>query len=484
MVTFLSGLLIGILLMAAGMGIYHAKSEKAAITDNIAQAEEFEESASDIAEQQETSQPIPSEEENKANAETEENQKEAAEEQTEESIANGTEDTYNKEKVYVGGDEVAYHGKVYRAKWWTQGEEPGKADVWEDLLIAAGQSIASGQSVGAGQQEEAGIKELPQTKQSSDKQESAAPRTDVEKKEDFKVVGYFPSWKENTDKIQYDVLTHINYAFAIPTAEGKLRPLENEAIAQKIIAKAHKEGVHVFIAIGGWSYMDTPLEATFVSATETAEKRTLFVNEILAMCDKYGFDGVDMDWEHPRVDGGSSKQYEALMLELADKLHAKGKQLSSAVLSGATADGNIYYDAAAHTDKVLQAVDWINVMAYDGGDGERHSAYEFAVNSGNYWKNTRKMSAGKVVLGVPFYARPSWAAYGDILAAVPDAWKTDHTNYNGMEAWYNGVATIEAKTKFALENLGGIMIWEVAQDTTGEHSLQTAIGRMVKQSKK
>ena len=29
---------------------------------------------------------------------------------------------------------------------------------------------------------------------------------------------------------------------------------------------------------------------------------------------------------------------------------------------------------------VLNAVDFINVMAYDGGDGERHSSYQFAVH--------------------------------------------------------------------------------------------------------
>lgn len=109
-----------------------------------------------------------------------------------------------------------------------------------------------------------------------------------------------------------------------------------------------------------------------------------------------------MDWEHPRVDGTSAKQYEALMLVLSEELHAKGKLLTAAVLSGATADGNIYYDAAAHTNAVLNAVDFINIMAYDGGDGERHSQYQFAVDCGTYWKETRGLPAHKVVLGVPF----------------------------------------------------------------------------------
>jgi chitodextrinase len=35
-------------------------------------------------------------------------------------------------KVYVGGNEASYSGHLYRAKWWTQNETPGRADVWAD----------------------------------------------------------------------------------------------------------------------------------------------------------------------------------------------------------------------------------------------------------------------------------------------------------------------------------------------------------------
>lgn len=429
LIIFLCGLLLGVLLMGGGMWLFGRKKSQKAEKKPVEQVGKVEEPNMEEGTEEDT---------------------EEAEESTEASA-----DTWDSGAVYVGGDEVAYQGKVYRAKWWTQNEEPGTADVWEDLMIAAGETM--------------------------DQIEEQLPvRTDVEKREDFKVVGYFPSWKQNIETIQYDVLTHINYAFAIPTEEGKLRPLENAPTAKKIIKEAHKHNVKVFLAIGGWSYNDVPLESTFMAATESKVKRERLVKEIISMCDQYGFDGVDLDWEHPRVDGNSSRQYEALIVDLAKALHKEDKELSSAVLSGVTADGNIYYDSAAHTDKVLKTVDWINVMAYDGGDGERHSAYDFAVNCGKYWTKTRKMPAGKVVLGVPFYARPSWAAYSDILATEPDAWKHDRVDYNGMEVWYNGEKTIEKKTKYALDYLGGVMIWEISQDTTNKHSLQTAIGKNVR----
>lgn len=41
------------------------------------------------------------------------------------------ETTWNKDSVYNTGDTVVYNGVEYTAKWWTQGDVPGTADVWE-----------------------------------------------------------------------------------------------------------------------------------------------------------------------------------------------------------------------------------------------------------------------------------------------------------------------------------------------------------------
>lgn len=364
--------------------------------------------------------------------------------------------------VYIGGDMVSYQGQRYRAKWWTQGEKPDSSDVWENLGIMDGEPSQT-----------ADVSSIPI--------DATIPQ-DTELT-DFKVVGYYPSWAQNKlNTVDFNVLTHVCYAFAIPTADGELRDLENPDVASELIRSAHKNGAKVLLSVGGWSYNDVPLEGTFLEATSDSEKTRRFAENIIAMCDKYGFDGVDMDWEHPRVDGTSAKQYEELMLVLSEKLHSSGKLLTAAVMSGVTADGNVYYDAAAHTNAVLNAVDFINVMAYDGGDGVRHSQYEFAVNCGDYWKNTRGLPGHKVVLGVPFYARPSWEDYGTILADVPDAWNRDNVTYNGMDVYYNGMETIKKKTRYAKENLGGIMIWELTQDTSDqEKSLLQAIGSVAKQ---
>lgn len=372
---------------------------------------------------------------------------------------------WDKDVTYLGGDEVSYRNKVYRAKWWTLGEIPGETDVWEDT-----------------KQEAAVIKEIDDPREDAKIENDSKSKTDKKQDDsDFKVVGYFPSWKPlEAERIRYDVLTHVIYAFAIPTVEGGLRPLENADTAKRIIQDVHANGAKVLLAVGGWSYQDVPLEATFMSATKNFKTIKKFGNAIIRMCEKYGFDGIDMDWEHPRMDGNAYKQYEDLMLYLSKELHNRGKILTSAVMSGATPDATIYYDSAAHTDKVLDAVDWIHVMAYDGGDGDRHSSYTFAKNCGTYWHDTRGLAPEKVVLGVPFYGRPSWASYRDILQEDSLAWKSDKAQINGMTAYYNGISTIKKKTMYAKKELGGIMIWEITQDSfLKKRSLLTAIGEVV-----
>jgi chitinase len=39
----------------------------------------------------------------------------------------------------------------------------------------------------------------------------------------FKIVGYFPTWQGKVEDIRFDRLTHLNYAFVLPTPAGGLR---------------------------------------------------------------------------------------------------------------------------------------------------------------------------------------------------------------------------------------------------------------------
>ncbi|PAB58998.1 carbohydrate-binding protein [Anaeromicrobium sediminis] len=60
---------------------------------------------------------------------------------------------WNISQIYVAGDRATYNGKVYEAKWWTQGDVPDKkvANPWETpWKLVNGDSIAPDEKVGPG----------------------------------------------------------------------------------------------------------------------------------------------------------------------------------------------------------------------------------------------------------------------------------------------------------------------------------------------
>lgn len=310
----------------------------------------------------------------------------------------------------------------------------------------------------------------------------------------MKLITYFPAWAEDrANRIQYDLLTNIIYSFAIPTEDGGVF-IDNPEFAKELVKKSHENNVKISIAVGGWSWKDIPLEPTFIKATKTDELVEKFANAIVSLCDEYDFDGVDMDWEHPRVTDGSGKRYERLMVTLSEKLHAKGKLLTSAVIGGVDAQGNpggidtggadVGNAAMAQTDTVLKAVDWLNVMAYDG-PGDHHSSYDYAKNSVSFWKDYRGMPSQKLVLGVPFYAKgKNGGAYSELLEKFPkEAPTNDVLIIDGERCCYNGIPTLTKKAQLVKDqHLGGMMIWEVSHDTLKkEYSLLSAMAKALKE---
>ena len=57
-----------------------------------------------------------------------------------------TAQAWNVDTIYTGGNTVSHNGNEWRAKWWTQGEEPGTTGqwgVWEDLGACSGGATAT-----------------------------------------------------------------------------------------------------------------------------------------------------------------------------------------------------------------------------------------------------------------------------------------------------------------------------------------------------
>ena len=277
----------------------------------------------------------------------------------------------------------------------------------------------------------------------------------------FKSVGYMPSWAGSVTAVQYAKLTHINYAFALPNANGSLQPIENTGKLQQLVTLGHQNNTKVSLAIGGWNDGN---DNNFEALAAGSGTRTTFVNAVMSAVRTYGLDGIDIDWEYPDS-SAESTNYTALMTQLGNALHAEGKLLTAAVVSeGGTA--NFVQPA------VFGVVDWLNIMAYDGGSP--HANYDWSIAAANFWKG-RGLPKAKTVLGVPFYSRGGsvdYVAYSTLVARDPANANRDCTSAGEC---YNGLPTIRRKTTWAMANAGGIMNWELSQDTTGSTSLVSAI---------
>lgn len=300
--------------------------------------------------------------------------------------------------------------------------------------------------------------------------------------QDFKCIVYiFCQSDEALPKLRFDIVTHVNYAFAIPTKDGHVLPLENPELARAVIQKAHENGAKVCISLGGWSYEDIPLEATFWEGTNTPEKIRTMANEIVAMAEEFGFDGVDVDWEYPRTNDGSKEQYEMLIGLLHDLLKPKGMLLTAAVLAGLDSKNEPIRSAAEAQDRPsFDKLHWLNLMTYDC-DGPKHSTYDFAVNCVKYWVEDRGFEPEKLNLGLPFYGRPFPGDYRLLLDADPEALEKDMVVMDGREIWYNGRDTLRRKVALAKEyGMGGVMVWEISHDCTDpDKSLLTVLGQAI-----
>lgn len=278
----------------------------------------------------------------------------------------------------------------------------------------------------------------------------------------FRVVGYMPSWHGNVEQVDFARLTHVNYAFALPTAAGGLEPVDNLAKLDLLVSSAHASGVQVLISIGGWNDGD---DSAFTTLASTAAGRRAFAQAVAAFVSDHDLDGADIDWEVPEP--ADRNNYREMIHELALALHPTDKRLTAAV--GASDWGGGGIDSATFAD-----FDFVNIMAYDGGSGADHSPYSYAVSALDYWAG-RGLPAQKTVLGVPFYSRPGWRSYAWLVATYPEAPFRDEV---GGEH-YNGMDTIKRKTCLAGERAWGVMIWELSQDTHDWSSLLSAIDSVV-----
>ena len=258
------------------------------------------------------------------------------------------------------------------------------------------------------------------------------------------------------DMIPYDKLTHINYSFLTPKADGTFNPINNGWKLKQIVKAGREQNVRVCISVGGWGW-----DAQFEELAADPDTRSAFVQTLKDFVDEYQLDGVDMDWEYPDQ-GQPSQNFLALIKELRAALPEK--LLTTAVVSYGDDNG------LGVPNESFELFDFVNIMTYDGHD---HGTMEQFERGLSYWSE-RGLPREKIIMGAPFYGDPDMP-YFKIVQADPNAAQADTFDYYGTTYHYNGIPTLQTKTRIAMQNAGGMMFWALDHDAQGDLSLVNAI---------
>lgn len=370
-------------------------------------------------------------------------------------------------------------------------------------------------------------------------QENATP--EAESDAPYRVVGYYASWaiygrEYFVTDVRGDLLTHLNYAFALISEDGEVvlgdewadtqypypdDPADAELLGnfrQLQLLKAANSQLQTMISIGGWTG-----SGRFSDVALTAESREKFAHSAVDFMIRYGFDGVDIDWEYPTGGGEvgnverpeDPENFVLLLAELRAQLDAQGavdgRHYPLTIAASASPTSNSQLDWS----RIEPLLDWVNVMTYDMSgpwsevtgfnaplyDSQEDPPEGISTDSSIQAFLALGLPADKVVLGIPFYG-PGWSGvaatnnglhqpftdipqgtfeggtfeYGDIAANYLDTYARfwDETAqvpwlYNadtGIMIVYEDPESIALKASYVREHgLGGIMFWELSLDS-------------------
>jgi len=114
------------------------------------------------------------------------------------------------------------------------------------------------------------------------------------------VMGYYAGYQASlypVDQIPWASLTHLAVAFYLPRNDGTLdESLDIDAtggpaLARSLVQAAHANNRRAIASIGGAGLHDQ------IAAAASADMRATLVANLVALLAKYGYDGLDLDWE-------------------------------------------------------------------------------------------------------------------------------------------------------------------------------------------
>ena len=295
--------------------------------------------------------------------------------------------------------------------------------------------------------------------------------------------------------------------------DAKTIPLVEKFVAYKVQYPELK----VKLQMGGWG---KNADGWSQMARDDA-KRKAFVDACVAICEQYGVDGFDIDWEYPTyaakdgsyvngADPSDWRNFVTLFKEMREAMPDK-------VLSYAASDSGKYTDNVG----VLPYVDYINVMTYDQGNPPYHnsSLYRSAITGSrccaeaidDIFHGKQGIPYQMMNFGIAFYGHgdgykqtvgnryPSSVDYSKLenifFKGTCDGYDVKGVNYRiwdnvakvpylgdalgRMYASYEDVESINAKVEFAKSrDMLGVMIWEYRHDNdagTLRHAVKHAM---------
>lgn len=147
---------------------------------------------------------------------------------------------------------------------------------------------------------------------------------------------------------QYIMDKYVNN-FSYPSGE------KGNALVPSLIDKVHADGSKILISFPG---------IDFDQIVPVREQRQKFADMMVQFMDKFGYDGIEVDWEHTVT----PETHLWLMRDIRDGMNRLTKENGKTYYL-TTALNSIHQYSKSMADSLSHCVDWINLMMYDMGGG-------------------------------------------------------------------------------------------------------------------